>query len=230
MLLINKTFGISSFSVVQKLRKITGIKKIGHAGTLDPLAEGLLIILIGKNETKLSQNFLKLNKVYKTKIVLGISTDTLDLEGKITEQKECTNIDRAQIENAFLKMRSCKKYRVPIYSAIKIDGKPLYKYAREGAKVKLPEKEMCIYEYKIENIKENAQEKTIEIDAELKVSSGTYVRTINYHIGKQLNCPATTSKIIRTKIGEYDIKNAIDLNSINSNNWQQYNIKLDEKI
>ncbi len=212
MLLINKQSKISSFQVIKELRGKLKVRKIGHAGTLDPLAEGLLIVLIGKEETKKAQKFIGLDKVYEAKARLGIKTDTGDLEGKIIEKKDGCKITQPEIEEALHSLKGLHEWEVPIYSAIKINGKALYKYAREGKKVKPPKKKMQIYEIELLDIKR--QDKYIDIHYKAKVSSGTYIRVLSEKLGEKLNCPATTAHIRRISIGEYSLQEAVTIDNI----------------
>ncbi len=206
MFFLYKEKGMSSFDVIRKLRKKLGVKKMGHAGTLDPMAEGLLIVLVGKDETKKAQSFSGLDKEYEAVARLGQKTDTGDLEGKIMQEKNCTHINLEHVKNALEKLKGSHLWQVPIYSAVKVDGKPLYKYAREKIPVKIPEKEMIIHEIELLAFKKSA--KFYEVKYRAKVSSGTYIRVLSEKLGELLECPATTTHIKRTMIGKYSLKDA----------------------
>ena len=211
MLLIYKEKGLSSFAVIEKLRKLLGIKKIGHAGTLDPLAEGLLIVLVGRDETKKQQDFMKLDKEYEAVARLGIKTDTGDLEGKIVERRNCS-IDKKEAEKALTGLLGCYIWELPLYSAKKVKGKPLYKYAREGKSVEVPKKEMCIKSIELLDVK--CSDGFCDIKYKVTVSSGTFIRTLSEKIGEALSCPATTVFLKRTKIGKFSVENAKKLDEI----------------
>jgi len=216
ILLIDKPKGITSFDVIRKLRKKLGVQKMGHSGTLDPLASGLLIIGIGKGTKKLTK-FLKLPKIYEAEIVLGIKTDTGDMAGKIM------NEEKIIVENGLLKFNNKKlspekikeilkkitgklNLPVPLYSAVKISGKPLYKLVRKGINVKPPKKEMEIFWIKL---KESFKFKNYYIlKVEMKVSSGTYVRSIAEEIGKRIGVPASVKELRRTQIGKFKVSQA----------------------
>ena len=188
--------------------------KFGHAGTLDPLAEGLLIILVDK-ETKRQNEFLIFDKEYETVARLGIKTDTLDLEGKIVEKKEVFKVDKKAIEKTLKKLLGCKKYKVPLFSATKVDGVPLYKYARAGkVPKKIPKKEMCLYEFDILDI--DCKDGFCDVHLRYKVSSGSFVRTLNEELGKLLKLPSTTAYIKRTKIGPFKLKDATKVEKIDN--------------
>ena len=212
MLLIYKEKGLSSFAVVQRVRKITGVRKVGHAGTLDPMAEGLLIVLVGKDETKTAQKFSGLDKEYEAVARLGVSTDTGDLEGEVVSEKDCSSLSDNTIKSALLSLKGEHRWEVPKFSAIKVKGRALYKYARANEEVDLPKKNMHIY--KIELISITRTQTHIDIKYRAEVSSGTYIRTISEKLGKLLSCPATTTYILRTKIGKYDLQDAQKLDNL----------------
>lgn len=211
IILIDKPTGITSFDVIRILRRKLGIKKMGHAGTLDPLASGLMIIGVGDGTKKLNE-YLKLSKIYIADILLGISTETGDREGKIIEKKEVKNLDKKEIEKVLKGMRGKLRLQVPIYSAIKIKGKPLYEYARKGREIELPTKNMEILDIKLIDISDNkntpsgetAESKNIKV--EINVSSGTYIRSIAEEFGKRLGYPASLSGLRRIKIGDFRIE------------------------
>lgn len=203
VLLIDKPKGISSFDVIRILRKKLGIRKMGHAGTLDPLASGLMIIGVGKATKKLGE-FIKLPKVYEAEILLGKKTTTGDLEGEIIKSKKVGKIDLKKVKQALREMTGKLFLPVPVYSAIKIKGTPLYKYARKGKQVELPQKEMEILDIKL---KDNFKGEDFYILVlEIKVSSGTYIRSIAEELGRRLGIPATVKELRRTKIGKFKIK------------------------
>jgi len=213
IILVDKPKGITSFDVIRTLRRKLGIKKMGHAGTLDPLASGLMIIGINEGTKKLNE-YLKLSKVYIADILIGVKTETGDREGKIIERKEVIDLDKKEVEKVLKEMKGKLELKVPIYSAIKIKGKPLYEYARKGKEVKLPQKDMEILDVKLIEIIDNkntssgstAGSKNIRI--EINVSSGTYIRSIAEEFGKRLEYPASLSDLRRIKIGNFDIKDA----------------------
>ncbi|TSD03088.1 MAG: tRNA pseudouridine 55 synthase [Parcubacteria group bacterium Athens0714_16] len=206
IILIDKPTEITSFDVIRILRRKLGIKKMGHAGTLDPLASGLMIIGINEGTKKLNE-YLKLSKIYIADILLGISTTTGDREGKIIEKKKVENITKEQIEKVLKEMKGKLELKVPIYSAIKIKGKPLYEYARNGKDVDVPTKTMEILDTKLIDISDN-KNGSFNIKIEINVSSGTYIRSIAEEFGRRLGFPASLSDLRRIKIGDFDIKEA----------------------
>ncbi len=216
IILIDKPAGITSFDVIRQLRRKLGIKKMGHGGTLDPLASGLMIIAVGK-ETKRLNEFLKLPKVYEAEVLLGISTTTGDLEGNIVEEKEVKELDPKKIRGVLDAMVGKIILPVPLYSAIKVGGKRLYKTARQGEKApELPKREMEIFWIKL--IGENHLDKEFSFPApwlvislELEVASGTYIRSIAEELGRRLGYPATIKSLRRTRIGQFSIDQAEQL-------------------
>lgn len=211
IILIDKPSGITSFDVIRILRKKLGIKKMGHAGTLDPLATGLLIIGIGEGTKELTR-YIKLSKTYEAEILFGTKTDTGDIDGKILDEKPASHISEKEIKNAIEKIVGTHSFSVPFYSAIKVSGVRLYAHARKGTTVEIPKKEMTVYSASLTHI-ENSGEKVIA-SVSMDVSSGTYVRTIAEEIGRVLSIPATVRNLRRTRIGDFLIKDAIRVSDI----------------
>lgn len=210
ILLIDKPKGITSFDVIRIIRKRFRIKKVGHAGTLDPNATGLMILGINKGTKKLNE-YLKLDKIYIASILFGVSTDTFDIDGKILEEKNIDNIDVKLIKNELNKLVGKINLQVPIYSAIKLNGKKLYDIARSGNKENItpPTKEMEIYSIKFIEIKKEDNKYTLDI--ELFVKSGTYIRSIVNELSNRLKIPMTLKDLRRTKIGDFEIKDSYEL-------------------
>ena len=209
VILIDKPAGISSFGVVARVRRYLSQKagkkiKVGHTGTLDPFATGLLILLSGK-ATKLSNQFLKLDKRYEATLCLGKTSTTGDPEGAITE----LNVDRhpsySDIEKILPDFLGNIKQTVPIFSAVKINGKRAYQLARQGQKVEMPTREIEIY--KLEVLSYHFPELVIRTH----VSSGTYIRTLGEDLGQALGVGAYLTALRRTKVGNFDLNNAKSL-------------------
>ncbi len=213
ILLIDKQKGITSFDVIRILRKKLNIRKMGHAGTLDPLATGLMIIGINEGTKKLSE-YLKLSKTYDAEILFGIKTDTGDVDGKIIEEKNISPFKKETIEETLAQIIGKRKIRAPIYSALKVAGKPLYKYARAGnTSVVAPEKEMEVRA--IEFLGERYEEQHQIISTRIDVSSGTYIRSIAEEIGRLLGVPATIKNLRRIRIGDFTITEAEKIDTRN---------------
>lgn len=207
LILVDKPAKISSFGVVKKIRFFSNEKKVGHAGTLDPLASGLMIILVGKKNTKKADQFLKLDKVYEVEAKLGEISSTGDSEGKITKistKKPSKN----NINSTLKKFIGDIEQIPPKYSAIKIGGMRAYKLARRGKNPEIPSRIVKIYDIS------KVSYKYPLIKFEVKVSSGTYIRSLVEDIGNDLETGAYTFKLRRIKIGEYDISNSIQLDKI----------------
>jgi tRNA pseudouridine55 synthase len=219
-LLVNKPPGITSHDVVDYLRRITKIKKIGHAGTLDPFAQGLLILGLTRSFTKKLSLFQKQDKEYLATLRLGAISDTFDKEGKIIE-KEIENIPQRKVIKEVLEQFKGEILQTPpIFSAKKIKGKKLYELARKGIKVE-PKKEK-VRIFKINLLRYRFPYLKIKIHC----SSGTYVRSLANEIGKNLGCGAYLEELIRTKIGHFSLNQAVKLSDLNSSNWTNFLINL----
>lgn len=220
VILINKEKGISSFGVVAKIRKILNIKKVGHTGTLDPEATGLLPILVG-NGTKISKYLIEHDKTYIAKLKLGIKTTTADGEGDILEKDDfkLNKKDEDLYKNVFNSFIGKSTQIPPIYSAIKVDGKKLYEYARKNEEVEIKPREIEIYDIKIINI--NYDEN--EIDFEVSCSKGTYIRTLCEDIAKKLETVGYMKELKRTRVNNFKIEYSITLEELESNkNNEEY--------
>lgn len=207
---INKNEGMTSRDVVNKLNKILNTKSIGHIGTLDPLATGVLVCLIGKC-TKLSNILVNHNKEYIATFKLGILTDTLDITGKVLKE-ETKPINEEELKKVLNSYVKTYMQEVPIYSAVKINGKKLYEYARSNEQVVLPKKEVTIYSLSLEKIDKDL------ITIKTKVSKGCYIRSLIRDIGISLNTYATMISLKRTELGNFNINNSQKLEDITLDN------------
>ena len=204
-ILVNKKRYMTSFDVVSKISKLFGIKKAGHTGTLDPLAEGLMVILLGK-ATRLSLDITSKYKEYIAGVYLGYETDTYDITGKTTKVKEVPkNID---IEKTLSTYNKTYMQEVPIYSAVKVNGKKLYEYARQNLEVSLPKKEVII-----KDIKLLTEEKNM-FTFKVTVSKGCYIRSLIRDISISLNTLGTMTSLKRTKIDNLKLKDAYTIDEI----------------
>jgi tRNA pseudouridine55 synthase len=215
-ILINKPSGITSHDVVDKLREITGVRKIGHAGTLDPFATGLLILAIGKEFTKKLSIFQKKDKEYIATLRLGAESDTFDRDGKIVERKVEKIPEKEEVEEILKIFLGEIEQIPPAFSAKKIKGKKLYELARKGIKVqpklqKVKIHEISILEYNFPYLK-----------IKVKCSSGTYIRSLANDIGKKLGCGAYLEELVRTKIGKFSLEEAVEPSKLNSQNWKNF--------
>ena len=210
ILLINKPLKWTSFQVVNKIRWLIKSKfnikkiKVGHAGTLDPLADGLLIICTGKMTKKIDQ-FQNLDKIYTGNFFLGATTPSYDLETEVNSVKPINNISEKLISKALESFNGKTTQTPPIFSAIKHKGKKLYEYARKGETVKIKEREVLIYEFII------TKYQLPELSFLVKCSKGTYIRSLANDFGEKLECGAYLSKLTRTAIGNHLLENSISI-------------------
>lgn len=201
LVLFNKPSGYTSYQVVEFFKKRTN-KKVGHGGTLDPLAEGLLIIGIGEYTKELTKFLRESIKEYICIIKLGYISDTYDKEGKIIEtNKEIPDFEK--IKEILESFKGKILQKPPIYSAIKIKGKPLYKLARKGEKINLKEREVTVYDLEVLDFQRNL------LHLRLKVSSGFYVRSFANDLGEKLECGAYLEKLVRVRINDFDLESAL---------------------
>ena len=217
LLVVNKPQGLTSRDVVNKLNHIFSTKKIGHTGTLDPNATGVLVCLIGKY-TKLVESITSYDKEYIAEIKLGIKTDTDDITGNIVYE-ENSNVTLDEIKKVLSTFPVSYNQQVPIYSAVKINGKKLYEYARENIDITLPKRKVNIYSLELLSFKNNI------ITFKTKVSKGTYIRSLIQDICTNLNTIGTMNNLIRTKQGNFDIKDSYTLEEIEKGNYKLLNIK-----
>ena len=217
IIIIDKEKNMTSRDVVNKVSKILGTKKIGHTGTLDPLATGVLVLCVGK-ATKLVDLITCYDKEYIAKVCLGTLTDTLDITGNIIKEKE-TNITKEEIENTLKSFIPGYEQEVPIYSAVKINGKKLYEYARNGETVELPKRYIKINSIDLISDIEYENGKTY-FSFITNVSKGTYIRSLINDIGKKLNTYGTMVELRRTKQGIFNIEDAYTLEDIENNNYK----------
>ena len=207
IIVVNKQKGCTSHDVVNKVKKIVN-KKVGHTGTLDPLATGVLPLLIGKG-TLCSKYLINHDKVYEVSLKLGISTDTMDAEGKIVEEKEVSSdiLTKENVEKVLSSFIGKQEQTPPIYSAIKVAGKKLYEYARKGQKVEIPKREIEIYNIKLVGINKVSN----EIEFKVSCSKGTYIRSLCTDIAKALGTIGYMSGLERLQVGKFKIENSIKI-------------------
>lgn len=212
---INKPADWTSHDVVAHLRRVTGEKKIGHAGTLDPFATGLLIVGVSRKATRELNKFLKQDKEYIAELRLGATSDTYDPTGKILKSATTPPTEN-DIKNILKKFTGPQDQIPPMYSAKKVGGKKLYELARQGKIIKLEPSRIIIHEIELLNFE------WPNLEIRVLCSSGTYIRSLAHDIGQKLGTGAYLEKLERTKIGKYEVKNAINLDKINNNNWTKF--------
>lgn len=212
ILIINKPKGYTSHDVVNVIRKKLNVKKVGHTGTLDPNATGVLPILVGQ-ATKVSKYLIEHDKTYVAKLKLGEKTNTGDVEGEIVEKKDVpTNLHEEYVLEVLKKFTGKQKQTPPVYSAIKVNGKKAYEYARENKEIKLEAREIEIYKLDLIQFKEN------EITFEVECSKGTYIRTLCEDIAGKLGTVGFMKELERKKVNIFTIENAINLDDISEKN------------
>lgn len=207
VLIIDKPAGLTSYEVVDRVKRILKIKKVGHGGTLDPFTTGVLLILIGQ-ATKLSQFLIKDSKLYQAVMKLGVETDTQDLTGKVTHRCEVLGLRESAVREAFAAFTGKISQLPPMYSAVKHRGVPLYRLARKGEQVERKLRAVTIYQLKVCRIE------LPNIYFETSCSSGTYIRTLAADIGKRLGCGAHLTELRRIKSGAFGIEQAITLRDL----------------
>lgn len=213
IILVNKEENMTSRDVVNKIVHILNTKKVGHTGTLDPLATGVLVICVGK-ALKVQEYITQLEKEYIAEITFGINTDTLDITGNILEEKE-SYITNEEIDKVLKSFIGDYDMEVPIYSAVKVNGKRLYEYARNNIKVDLP-----IHKVKINSLERISSVENNKVLIKCNVSKGTYIRSLVRDICKRLNTIGVMSKLTRTKQGKFNIEDCYTLDEIRNNEYK----------
>lgn len=222
-LVVNKPLGYTSRDVVNKVGKCLNTKKIGHTGTLDPKASGVMVLAIGK-ALKMCELMVNHDKEYIAEVILGIETDTLDMDINATILREVTvNIKDEAINSAVNSFTGTYMQTVPKYSAVKVNGRKLYEYARNNIPVELPKKEVAIGDISIvdEIVHKNNK---VYFTIKCNVSKGTYIRSLIRDIGDKLGYPAVMNSLIRTKQGIFSIDDSYTLNDIETNNYKLISI------
>ena len=204
VLLINKPLHWTSFDVIRKIRNSIGIKKVGHAGTLDPLATGLLIICTGKFTKKINE-YMAREKEYSGSFTLGATTPTYDLESEPGNFKSIENLSYEEIKNTNQKLTGEILQIPPAHSAIKLKGKRVYQLARKGAEVKLEPRKILVKEFEVGEIR------LPTVDFRIVCSTGTYIRSLANDFGEALGCGAYLSSLCRTRIGEFKLEDALSI-------------------
>lgn len=216
ILIIDKPKGITSRDVVNKIGKILCTNKVGHTGTLDPIATGVLILCIGR-ATKLVELLTSTEKEYIAKVQLGILTDTLDIDGNIIKEEKCT-LEKEKLINVLNSFLGEYNQEVPAYSAIKIKGKKLYEYAREGNKIELPKRKVNIKSIEL------LQFSCDSYEFKVTVSKGTYIRSLVRDINDKLNIIGSMSELRRINQGGFDVKNAYTIEQIKQGKYMMLSI------
>lgn len=218
VILVNKSDGKTSRDVVNDISHILHTKKVGHTGTLDPIAKGVLVVTVGRY-TKLNELLMSTYKEYIAEAELDVLTDTLDSTGKLIKKYD-NPVSEDEIRDAILSFKGCYDQEVPLYSSIKVNGKKLYEYARENKSVVLPKREVHIKEIEVLEIKDK------RFKFRVLVSKGTYIRSLIRDIGAYLNTGAIMTSLVRTKQGKFNIQDTFTVEDIKDGNFKM--LKLEE--
>lgn len=213
ILLINKPAGYTSHDIVGIVRKQLHTKKVGHCGTLDPDATGVLVVCVNK-ATKAIQFLMSDSKVYRATLALGKSTDTYDASGKVLEEKTVGKIERQDVIDTLNSFLGKSKQKPPIYSAIKVNGKKLYEYARNGEEVEIKERDIEIMYINLISFENN------EIIFDVQCSKGTYIRSLCVDIASKLGYPGHMFNLVRVKSGRYSLEDCYSLEDIKNDNFK----------
>ena len=204
---LDKPKGPTSHAIIQDLKERFGLPKIGHAGTLDPMATGLLLLCIGE-ATKFSRFLIEADKAYVAELVLGESTDTYDADGQMTEKKSIKGITNDSVERALSDLRGAILQKPPMFSAKKIKGRRLYRLARQGKEIEREELPVRIYKNKLLELAGS------RVSLEIECSKGTYIRSIAHDLGKSLGCGAHLSRLRRTKVGKFSERDMVSAHDL----------------
>ena len=215
IVVINKPTGMTSHDVVNRVRRTFKMKRVGHAGTLDPLATGVLVMLLGQ-ATKLFPKFEAFDKAYRATLILGKRTDSADIQGKLLEEKPFEHITHDQVENILKEFVGAIEQVPPMVSALKMNGKRLYQLARQGIEVKREPRKIRID--KLELVDFHPPRVTFYLEC----SKGTYVRKIAEDVGERLGCGACIDEIERTKVGPFVIESAVGLDQLTEQDVQSW--------
>jgi len=216
ILVVNKPMGLTSHDVVQDVRRKFRMQQVGHAGTLDPLATGVLVVLLGRS-TKLFNQFVDMDKAYRATLILGTATDSADIQGKVLARSPYEHITREQMEEVFRRSASETEQVPPMVSAVKVQGKKLYQLARKGIAIERRARPIKIHSLELKDFSPPL------VQFYLECSKGTYVRQIAEDVGKKLGCGACITQIERTKVGPFHIAEAVNLEEIDERhirNWK----------
>jgi tRNA pseudouridine55 synthase len=219
---IDKPQGITSHDAVLAVRRISGIRRVGHAGTLDPMAAGLLVVCVGR-ATRLAEYLMATDKAYEGTVRLGVETTTYDAEGEVTRQVPVT-IEQGQVQDALRRFQGTVQQVPPMYSAVKQDGQPLYKLARRGITVARKARHVTISQIALTDWSPP------DFSFELTCSSGTYVRSLVHDLGQRLNCGAHLTRLVRTRSGTLSLQEAVPLLKLTPDNWQNHLLPMENVL
>lgn len=215
ILIINKQSGMTSHDVVARVRRLFRMKRVGHAGTLDPLATGVLVILLGKC-TKLFNEFVGFDKAYRSTLRLGVKTTSADIQGDVIEQRSFEDVTQDHVEKAFQGFKGDIEQLPPMVSAVKHKGRRLYQLARQGVQVERQPRQVTIHELSLRQFNQPF------VEFYMHCSKGTYVRQLADDVGDLLGCGACISQIERTKVGPFTLDQAVLLEDVNESHIRDW--------
>ncbi|MBE2220060.1 MAG: tRNA pseudouridine(55) synthase TruB [Anaerolineae bacterium] len=220
---IDKPQWLSSHDVVARVRRICGTRRVGHAGTLDPLATGVLLVCVGR-ATRLSEYLMGQQKTYTATIRLGQTTNTYDAEGEVTEERPFSHISQDTIAESLEAFRGAIEQVPPIYSALKVNGQPMYKLARAGKDVERKPRPVTIYELDLLDWTPPF------LQLRVVCSTGTYIRSLAHDIGERLGCGGHITVLRRTAVGTFNITDAVSLDTLQAEDWQSFCLPSDQAV
>jgi tRNA pseudouridine55 synthase len=227
ILVVNKPPAWTSFDVVAFVRRRSGVKRVGHAGTLDPAAEGVLVVCLGQ-ATRVAENLLDARKTYRACIRLGIETDTYDADGEIVRTSDPSSITQKAVEQALQSFRGVIEQRPPLFSALKRDGVPLYRHARAGREVEIEARPVEVY--RIDMLEFDNPSVTVDVEC----GRGFYVRSLAHDLGERLSCGAHLQRLTRTSVGRFRLEAAVDIEALRrkfeDGTWRHLILPLDEVL
>lgn len=215
VLVVDKPGGITSHDVVNRIRRVAGVRRVGHAGTLDPLATGVLLVCVGR-ATRLVEYLVGQPKTYITTVRLGQTTNTYDADGEIVKERPFIHVTPDAINQSLTSFRGTIQQQPPAYSAIKKDGQPLYKLARRGQAVAVPSRQVTIYELSLLDVN------LPDVRLQVTCSSGTYIRSLAHDLGEALACGGHVTDLCRTAVGNFILQDAIALAALSRENVTDY--------
>lgn len=223
IILVNKPVGMTSHDVVNVVRRLTGEKRVGHAGTLDPLADGLLIVLVGRENTRRQSEFLGLDKEYVAEVTFGAVSETYDAEGPFRDERDTSGLTEAAVQESLADFLGEIEQTPPVHSAIKVGGKKLYREARAGRadQLVIPKRQVTVFEAELLEFtpgEAGPDGPGTSASARLRfhVSKGTYIRSLAHDLGQALGVGAFLSGLTRTRIGEFSLEEAVTLEELES--------------
>lgn len=220
---VNKPGGMTSHDVINQIRRLSGTRRVGHAGTLDPLATGVLLVCLGR-ATRLVEYLVGRDKTYEATVRLGQTTNTYDADGEVVAERPYSHVTRAQLQQTLAQFCGPIRQRPPMYSAVKRDGRPLYKLARQGIEIDVPPRDVIIFELAL------LEWSPPEARLRLVCSSGTYVRSLAHDLGQALECGGHVTALCRTAVGDFSLSEAVTLADLNEINWRDHLLASDTAV